>query len=416
MFFRFAALFESDPLPVPASEDIISQMSTNNITNHDLNQYSFEQGPIRPPSEAYSLLIRVTRNCPWNKCQFCGVYKGSKFELRPAEDVINDIKNARHIYDEINGITRELDPQADVREVAASVYNQGMFDMSVRNVAMWIWAGAKSVFFQDANSLIIKTPDLVKILNYLKEAFPQVNRVTSYARSKTAAQKSVQELTDIHNAGLTRLHIGMESGSDKVLAMIDKGATGADHVAGGKNVKASGISLSEYIMPGVGGKKLSEEHALDTAAVLNQIDPDFIRLRSMTISPAHLLYAKIESGEYVPQTDDEIVMEIRQMIERLEVTSYLASDHIMNLLPEIDGKFPEAKAVCLAVIDRYLSLPDEERYNYQVGRRLGLYNSVDDLNNTSIRPQVDSMIESLERTGKNNHEEVIMKLKVRMAL
>jgi radical SAM superfamily enzyme YgiQ (UPF0313 family) len=391
-------------------------MSEEIIINKDLNQYSFEQGPIRPPSESYSLLIRVTRNCPWNRCQFCGVYKGSKFELRPADDVIADIKNAREIYDGINSVAREVNGQADVRDVAAAIYNQGLYDMSIRNVALWTWAGAKSVFLQDANSLIIKTPELLKILRYLKEAFPQVNRITSYARSKTAAKKTVDELEEIHIAGLTRLHIGMESGSDKVLELIDKGATAADHIAGGKNVKASGISLSEYIMPGVGGRKLSDDHALETASVLNQIDPHFIRLRSMTISPAHLLYEKVKSGEYEPQTDDEIAIEIRKMIEKLEVNSYLAIDHIMNLLPEIDGKFPDAKTTCLAIIDRYLSLPDAERYNYKVGRRLGLYNSVDDLNNPSVRQQVDSMIESLERTGKNDPDEVIQKLKVRMAL
>ena len=387
-----------------------------NILKSNLNDYAFEQGPIRPPSESYSLLIRVTRNCPWNKCQFCGVYKGSKFELRSAEEVMADIDNVRHIADAIRSATGNGSNPEAVRELAAQVYYEGNYDMSVRNVALWLWAGAKSIFLQDANSLIVKTPELVRILKYLRESFPQIERITSYARSKTAAQKSQQEMNDIHAAGLSRLHIGMESGSDKVLAMIDKGVTGADHIAGGRKVKESGISLSEYIMPGIGGRTLSEEHALDSAAVLNQIDPDFIRLRSTVLSPRYLIWAKVESGEFVPQPDDEVVIEIRKFIEHLEVNSYLASDHIMNLLPEVEGKFPGAKSSCLAVIDNYLSLPESERTNYRLGRRMGIYEKLEDIRDLFKRSQVESMIESLNRDGKRDPEDIINRLKTRLAI
>src|SRR4030042_1131360 len=157
----------------------------------------FEQGPIRPPSEAYSLLIRATRNCPWNKCAFCSVYKGQKFELRATEDILKDIGTAKTIADEIKAMSWKTGNGARLKDVAATVYNQYQYNYSVRNVALWLWAGGEHAFLQDANSLIMKTPDLVTVLSALKQAFPQINRVTSYARSKTAAKKSVEELKQL---------------------------------------------------------------------------------------------------------------------------------------------------------------------------------------------------------------------------
>jgi radical SAM superfamily enzyme YgiQ (UPF0313 family) len=256
-------------LPSRQSKAIIRSMSNDDVTIQDLSQYRFEQGPIRPPSEAYSLLLRVTRNCPWNRCIFCTVYKGTKFQLREADEVIEDIKKVKALYDEIKKIAWKTGLGDKIQDVAAGVYNQYGIDWSIRNVALWMWAGAKSVFLQDANTLIMRTPDLLKVLLFLKETFPQVNRITSYARSKTAAQKTVEELIQLKDAGLSRLHIGMESGSDEVLKFMDKGVTAAEHIAGGKNVTMSGISLSEYIMPGLGGKKWSDVHATETARVLS---------------------------------------------------------------------------------------------------------------------------------------------------
>ena len=195
-----------------------------------LKDYSFELGPIRPPSEAYSLLIRATRNCPWNKCQFCAVYKGQKFELRPVEDVIKDIETVRAIRDEIRELAWKTGDGGRVREIAAAVYNEYQHDAAIRNVSLWMWAGSASAFLQDANTLIMRTPDLVEVITFLKQTFPELNRITSYARSKTAAKKTVEELNELKNAGLSRLHIGLESGSDKVLEYMLKGVTSEDHV------------------------------------------------------------------------------------------------------------------------------------------------------------------------------------------
>jgi hypothetical protein len=378
---------------------IIEYMEVKNLT-----EYDFELGPIRPPSEAFSLLIRVTRNCPWNKCLFCPAYKGQQFELRPVEDVLQDIEKAKAIADWIKGLAWQAGHHDQVREVAGAVYQQYARIDAVRDVALWMFAGGKSAFLQDANSLIMKTPDLVRVVSFLKQTFPEINRITSYARSKTAAKKTVDELKALKEAGLTRLHIGLESGSDKVLEFMQKGTTAADHIKGGRNIMESGIELSEYIMPGLGGKKLSSEHVEGTAAVLNAINPHFIRIRTLRVNPDLMLYAKVVSGEFELPSDDELVMEIRSMIEKLEVTSQLKSDHMMNLLPEIDGKFPEAKEDCIKVIDRYLSLSPEERLNYRLGRRSGYYEGLRDLKNERKHNQVEKNIRDMRNSGQNINE------------
>ena len=376
-----------------------------------LTEYSFELGPIRPPSEAYSLLIRATRNCPWNRCQFCPVYKEQKFELRPASDVVKDIETAKAIAEEIKELGWKMGYGGRLRDVAATIYNGYQHNASICNVALWLWAGGKSAFLQDANTLIMRTPDLVRVVSFLKQSFPELNRITSYARSKTAAKKSLEELREIKDAGLSRLHIGLESGSSIVLNYMEKGVTAEEHIIGGKKVKEAGISLCEYVMPGLGGKKMSSEHISGTAAVLNEIDPDYIRLRTLHIHQGIPLWSKVESGDFEIQTEDEIVEEIGKLIEKLEVTSELKSDHILNLLPEIEGKFPEAKSACLNTINRYLTLPDRERLNFRLGRRTGYYEKLDDIYNAPKHQKVDEAIETITSQAPDEVNEVILQLK-----
>jgi radical SAM superfamily enzyme len=201
-----------------------------------------------------------------------------------------------------------------------------------------------------------------------------------------------------------------------VLEFIQKGVTAAQHVEGGVKVRQAGIELSEYFIPGLGGRKWSEENAVESAETLNKIDPDFIRIRSMMLSPNHPLWAKIESGEYEPQNDDEIVEELGKFVARLDLHSYLVSDHITNLLPEVEGKFPQAKAACLDVISRYLSLPDNEKDNYKLGRRMGIYNSLDDIHNAAIRGQVDHALLSIKQDEKTSLDEVLKRLKIGIAI
>jgi radical SAM superfamily enzyme YgiQ (UPF0313 family) len=374
----------------------------------DLPACSYELGPIRPPSEAYSLLIRVTRNCPWNRCKFCPIYKSAKFELRPVEEIKQDIDTARAIRDSIMQLARGS-AGGDIREVAADVYRNANTD-AVRNVALWMYAGGENAFLQDANTLIMKAPDLTAVIEYLKETFPSITRITSYARSKTAAQKSLKELKALHEAGLSRLHIGLESGYDLVLQFMDKGVTAADHIAGGKNVVASGISLCEYVMLGAGGKKMWREHALETARVLNEINPAFIRFRTLTIQPRMPLYNDVAGGAFVRSTDEEIVEEEKLLVENLECSSQVVSDHMINLLQEVEGKLPDDKETMLSVISRFQALSADEKNNYKLGRRLGIYNKLDDLADTALHAEVSDAISRLGNEGGGVTDEILFNL------
>ncbi len=333
---------------------------------------SLELGPIRPPSEAYSLLLRVTRNCPWNRCKFCGLYKGQQFELRSVDEIKREIQTVKVIHDQIKELAGKAGHGNQVAKMAAAVFNNAPSDV-YRQVALWLYAGGRNVFLQDANTLIMPTDDLVEIIRFLKETFPGIERITSYGRSKTAARKSLEELKALHDAGLSRLHLGLESGYDPLLAYMNKGVTAAEHIAGGKKVVASGISLCEYVILGLGGRKWWREHAAETAKALNEINPDFIRVRTLAVNERMPLYREVANGSFLRATDEEIVEEEKQLIEHLECSASFVSDHITNLLPEIEGKLPEEKEKLLSVIRRFQALPPVERTNFIVGRRAGLY-------------------------------------------
>jgi len=275
------------------------------------------------------------------------------------------------------------------------------------NIALWLSHGGTSAFLQDANTLIMPTPDLVEVIKFLKETLPSITQVTSYARSKTAAKKKLAELKELREAGLSRLHIGLESGYDPLLKYMDKGVTAAEHIKGGKNVVASGISLCEYVLLGLGGKKMWREHAVETARVLNQIDPEFIRVRTLTVKQGMPLYQEVQGGSFVRAGDEEIVEEEKLLIENLDCHAYFVSDHITNLLQEIEGKLPDDKDKMLAVISRFQSLSPEERHNFRVGRRVGIYNELDDMDNPRQHELAERAIEKLSDDGKQVSDETI---------
>lgn len=363
---------------------------------------SFEQGPIRPPSEARSLLIRVTRNCPWNKCAFCFTYQGDKFGLRTVEEVKEDIRNAKEIADSIRELSWKRGGGGNVgEEVIDIVYgNPHLYSDYYRSIAAWLYFGGRSVFLQDANSLILKTGELLEVLHCIKESFPQVDRITSYCRSKTAARKTVEELKELKGAGLNRIHIGLETGYDPLLKFIRKGSTAADHIEGGQNVVASGISLCEYVMPGLGGAKWSRENALETARVINRINPDFIRFRSLQVKRGTELYEMKQRGEFHPLGDEDVLKEIRLFIEHLEgIGSSIVSDHILNLLEDLQGKLPQDRDRLLKTIDSFFALPDQDRLIYRLGRRKGFYRGLSDLANRPVYDRLKAVVEDYKEEG-----------------
>jgi radical SAM superfamily enzyme YgiQ (UPF0313 family) len=306
------------------------------MTRRTPEKYAFETGVYRPPSEggSCSLLVRFTRNCPWNRCDFCAMYKTEKFEVRPSAEIKQDIDAIAAMATDLRNISMELGQGGAVtREAAVELigrfpelnYHQG-FAM----VYQWLLVGGKTVFIQDANSLIMPTDALVEVLRHLRRTFPSIQRVTTYARSKTIARKTHDELVAIREAGLDRLHVGLESGDDEVLRMVKKGVTAEGHIQGGRKAMEAGFQLSEYWMPGLGGGSLWKNHALQTARVLNAINPHYIRSRPFVPLPGTPIYDAVQKNRYTVLTPKEQLQELKHMIEALDVTSRVCFDHAGN--------------------------------------------------------------------------------------
>jgi radical SAM superfamily enzyme YgiQ (UPF0313 family) len=329
------------------------------------------------------------------------------------EEVKKDIDLVHEIVSEVRGLSwrhgfgGEITPSL----VSLILKDPEHYPDGFRSTVLWLYAGGKNVFLQDANSLVLGISPLVEILGYLKGKFPFIERITTYARAKTVSKKTVEELQALWDAGLSRIHIGLETGYDPLLQYIKKGVTAQEHIDAGKRVKASGISLSEYVILGLGGKGMWKEHAIETAKVLNQINPDFIRVRTLKVLKIMPLYKKLERGDFILLNDDEIVTEERLLIEGLDgITSFFASDHILNLLEEVEGKFPEDKRKMLGVIDRYLALPPNEKAIFRLGRRGGVYRSMDDLSKSELKFQLEETLRRIEKERPSDIDQVLSDL------
>ncbi len=298
------------------------------------------------------------------------------------------------IAEEIRSLSRRCGEGGRIGEGTLRRIFSGEGNGGCRSIAAWLDGGGESVFLQDADALIMKTEDLAEVVAFIRKTFPSVSRITTYARAKTASRKTVEELKRLREAGLSRIHVGMESGCDPLLRFVCKGVTAADQVEGGRKIREAGISLCEYVMPGLGGKDWSREHALATADALNQIDPDHIRLRTLQAVPGTELAQKIKGGEFQPLDDEAILREIRLLIENLEgIGSEIVSDHILNLLEELEGKLPGDRERLLGVIDRFFSLPPEERMIFRLGRRMGVYRRLDDLSDGVWRTRFQDILD-----------------------
>jgi len=290
------------------------------IGRFGLRRRDYDFPPFRPPSEANSLLLRVTRGCPWNRCTFCSMYKETKFEIRDLEEILGDIELAKDLYGD--------------------------------RVA--------TIFIGDSNSLVAKTAILISVLNALLSSFPHLERVTSYARAKTIAKKPLEDLIKIRQAGLTRLHVGLETGDRELLKEIEKGATPEEMIEAGRKAKEAGFEYSLYVLLGIGGEAKWEQHARGTADVLNQVDPHFIRVRTFVPQPGSPLFDAMMEGRFRSASPETILKETKLLLEKLQVTSQFLSDHISNLLP-LHGKLPEDREKMVQMIDETLSGLKENR-------------------------------------------------------
>ncbi len=331
--------------------------------------YSFETGIYRPPSEggASSLLVRLTRNCPWNRCTFCSMYKEEKFKIRSVDEIKADIDHMAAVCDRLSEISVEMSYNGMInRKVVVRLIEENPIlgnHLGIGMLINWFISGGKTAFLQDANSLIMRTGQLIEVLQYLKSKFPSLERITTYARSKTIAKKSAEDLIDIRKAGLDRLHVGLETGDDELLSLVKKGVTGEDHILAGRKAMEAGFQLSEYWMPGLGGQERWEQHALNTADVLNRINPNYARSRPFFPLPGTPIQQELETGNFQLLSPLDCLKEIRLTVENLTFHSKLCFDHAGNHWTDENGnnlfsldyegyQFPEQKQLVLERLDQ----------------------------------------------------------------
>ncbi len=273
---------------------------------------------IRPPSEADSIILQVTVGCSHNKCTFCGTYKDVRFRLKPDEVVEQDI------------------------DFAATYCKR-----------------QKRVFLADGDALIIPQRRLVDLLQRIRSKIPWINRISLYGNAKSILLKSVEELRELKNLGLDRVYMGLESGSDTVLAAIKKGADSTTMVRAAKQVKDAGLFLSVTALLGIGGIKLSAEHALQTGLVLSAISPNQIAVLTLMLLPNTELYLLGKSKKFTLPSQREMLRELRMMVENITVQkSQFQANHASNYLP-LNCRLGRDKEKLLAAID--LALAGEKK-------------------------------------------------------
>lgn len=355
------------------------------MKNDDPSNYVFESGPMGAIGEAGSLMLRVNRNCPWNRCLFCPVYKNERFSSRSAGELKRDIDAVSRTRNLIvdtatrlgadNTITSELlyevvgrNPQIYGALNAEPSREQQMARGCLGRTANWAFYGAKRVFLQDADALAMKAAELVDTLDYLKRSFPTIDTITCYARSKSCARRSVEELTALRRAGLTWCFIGVESGCDTVLEYMKKGVTRKEHIEAGSKLRLAGIDLAAFVMPGLAGREqvLSKTHIADTVSVLNEMRPKEIRVRSLAVLQKAPLYRRWESDEFVAPTEDSLVEEMQLLLEGIKVECTIETLQMTNPVINLKGPIGTNRRSILKQIGEYRALTPIERARFNL--------------------------------------------------
>ncbi|MFX1274594.1 MAG: radical SAM protein [Promethearchaeota archaeon] len=359
----------------------------------------FQIASVRPPTENFSLAISTHFYCPHGKCAFCPSQLFSqtpKFQRRTLDEILNDIDNAARL----DQMLLQSDGTIETSILHAISRFPALRDCII-HLAYWhAYSNGTTAFLGGANPLLYKKEFLKDVMTHLKIKFPSINRITSYGRTRTAAKKGSSFFKTLQEAGLDRIHVGLESGSNKVLELMNKGTTSEYHILGGINIKEGEISLCTYVMPGLGGKKWSKEHALETARVINEIEPDFVRLRTLEIFPATPLYLKLKSGDFVELTEEEVVKEEKILVENINCNTTITSDSAANLLIEIWGDLPKDKEKILRAIDRYLDLSVTEKVEFSLKRRLEAFSS----QYGGLSEEIQRKMQRLSNLSKNDEK------------
>jgi radical SAM superfamily enzyme YgiQ (UPF0313 family) len=274
---------------------------------------------IRPPSEAYSLLLQVTVGCSHNKCTFCGTYRQKKFRIKPLEQIKKDLREA--------GSYEDVD----------------------------------RVFLCDGDALIIPQPRLVEIFELINENLPNIERIGTYANAKSILRKSVEELKKLKELGLQIIYLGVETGNKELLKEIHKGVTYEQMVDAGRRVKEAGIALSVTVLLGLGGIEKSIPHALDTARILTDMDPDYVGALTLMFVPETEVYEDYLAGRFALPDKFGFIRELYLMIEKSHFTDcYFTSNHASNYL-SVKARLPREKEKILKMIGSVIDEKDVSR-------------------------------------------------------
>ncbi|MCJ7426469.1 MAG: radical SAM protein [Dehalococcoidales bacterium] len=289
-----------------------------------------EQVLVRPPSEANSFLLPVTFGCSHNTCTFCGTYSKMRFRIRPLEDIKRDIDKVAKNYS---------------------------------------WS-LRRVFLENGDAIITPQRRLVEVLKYLNEKFPNLEKIGTYTTPQAALIKSVDELKELHELGLKIAYMGVESGDEGLLKKINKGATYGQIVEAGRKIKQAGITLSVTVILGLGGPEGSQNHALKTARILSDIDPDFAGALTILLVPGTPLHRDWEEGKFELITPFQSLAELKMIIENAKFTDcFFTANHASNYLP-IKARLPRQKAAVLQLIDEVLTSKDMSRLRPEFTRAL----------------------------------------------
>lgn len=278
---------------------------------------------FRPPSEAYSLIVQATLGCSHNKCAFCQMYKEKKFCVRPIEEVFSDLRDARKSYPVI-----------------------------------------ERVFLADGDALILPQEHLLAILRFIREEIPECSRVGIYSSPRSIKTKTLEQLSELHRAGLAIAYLGLESGNEEILARMNKGETVAEIIEAGKKIRAAGIQLSLTAINGLGGAQHSHEHAVDTAKAVSAIKPDFIALLTLRVYSDTPLAQWVEDGSFTLMEPIELAKESRLFLENIDSEgSVFRSNHASNYLP-LAGTLNADRDRLIAQLDA--ALDGKRRFRSQV--------------------------------------------------
>ena len=277
---------------------------------------SYHEPLFRPPAEAESLILQITYGCSWNKCAFCEMYSSKTFHIKSEKDIIHDIDQASKVMPSV-----------------------------------------RKIFLADGNPMILSTQKLLPILEYIKQKFPKVRRISTYALPGDIEMKSPEELKKLHVAGLNLLYVGIESGDDEVLKMVNKSETSQSTINGLLKAKEAGMKLSVIILNGLGGKKYKEAHAKNSARILNVIQPEYASLLVLSFPFGITHFKNKFNGIYEPMDMVDLFTEMKIFIEHTALNATIfRSDHASNYLV-LNGILNRDKDLFIKQIEKAINNP-----------------------------------------------------------